>query len=82
MLFLFTEAGNPLNGTAYSDRAKMLEAVRAAYGPECDFAITEGVIEGPGEGAVATFGEAPGGRMLLAEWLEQSEYLGSITDQS
>lgn len=54
---LHTEAGrDKLNGTTYSTREAMLEAVRAIYGEACDFGVAEGTILANDE-LVATFGE-------------------------
>jgi len=77
---LHTEAGDKLNGTTYTNRDEMLEAVRNLYGASCDFGITEGtIVNETSEELVATFGEA-GPAQIRAEYHGDTRWFNTPED--
>ena len=55
-MFLATDAGDPLNGTVWTDADEMLDAVSEQFGRKCHFGIIDGTIVDADEKDVATYG--------------------------
>jgi hypothetical protein len=54
-------ATDGLDRTRWTDKAAMLQAVRAVYGGDCDFDVPDGYISDSEGHTVATFGDDPDG---------------------